>query len=83
MSDTIYLDARDLAPPDPLMMALDGLEILSKGQRLVMTLAREPLTLYEKASAMGFGYETEFFDDGKVVVTLSHQDDCSYETKVE
>ncbi len=70
---TLYLDARGLEPPDPMVMALDNLEILKKGQKFIMTLGREPFPLYEKASSMGFEYQTEFYNDGRVEITFTHQ----------
>ena len=51
------LDVSDLPPPEPLERALDALDTLAAGDRLLLRLRREPFPLYEFLRGMGFRWE--------------------------
>lgn len=42
----IFLDLRDLLPPEPMERVLDALTMLQAGQRIRLLIGREPHPLY-------------------------------------
>lgn len=50
------LDARGLAPPEPMQRTLEALESLKHGERLRLLLHREPFPLYAILRERGFAH---------------------------
>jgi uncharacterized protein (DUF2249 family) len=53
----LLLDVADLPPPEPLERALDALASLSRGDRLLLRLRRQPFPLYDLLRQMGYRWE--------------------------
>lgn len=56
------LDLRGLPPPEPLERTLDGLNDLAPGDRLVVSLHRQPYPLYNLLGPMGYRWEATEVD---------------------
>lgn len=70
MPEPRLIDGRDLAPPEPLELALAELATLAPGEELVMLLRCEPLPLYAVLERNGFGYRTRLMPDGSNEVRI-------------
>lgn len=66
------IDARGLEPPEPFVLAMDALDRLPQGEKLLLLLYREPLPLYRALANNGFCHEAEHLADGTVEVLISH-----------
>lgn len=62
--DEILVDARWLAPPEPMEKALTALDLLRPGQRLRFLLHREPYPFYDLLNQQGYRHTTRPLDDG-------------------
>jgi uncharacterized protein (DUF2249 family) len=51
------LDVSDLPAPEPLERALDALDALAPGDRLLLRHRREPFPLYDFLRQMGYRWE--------------------------
>lgn len=58
------IDAREMAPPEPMVQTLDALETLPQGQQLVLLLNREPWPLYNLLQKDGYAWHCDFNPDG-------------------
>jgi hypothetical protein len=63
ISARVYVDVSDLAPPEPLALALEAAEGLMTGQFLHIHHWREPLLLYERLDGRGFSYDVRLGED--------------------
>jgi len=64
MPEPRLIDGRDLAPPEPLELALAELATLAPGEELVLLLRCEPLPLYSILERNGYGYRATLRPDG-------------------
>jgi hypothetical protein len=64
MPEPRVIDGRELAPPEPLELALAELATLGPGEELLMLLRCEPLPLYAILERNGFGYRAKLRPDG-------------------
>jgi uncharacterized protein (DUF2249 family) len=55
----LTLDVRDLEPPQPMVLVLERLETLARGETLEVLHDRRPLFLYPQLDARGFAHETD------------------------
>ncbi len=69
------LDARGWQPPEPMMRALEALELLPRGQKLVMLIHCEPRPLFRVLKNNGFDYRFKFIPEGHFEVTMWHAAD--------
>lgn len=69
------IDARGWQPPEPMVKALDTLERLPRGQRIVMLLHCEPRPLFRILKNNGFDYRCRFIPEGHFEVTIWHAAD--------
>ena len=59
------VDARFLAPPEPMERALEGLDRLENANDVMLLLLhREPFPLYDVLRRNGFEYQTSSTEDG-------------------
>ncbi len=58
------IDARWLAPPEPMELTLAALEVLEPGERLRLLIHREPHMLFPILEEWGYAYLTHANDDG-------------------
>jgi len=71
----LFLDVRDLEPPEPLVRALAEIEILADGQYLHMCHRREPCLLYANLEKRGFCYKTNARKSGNFEVFIWREND--------
>lgn len=55
---SLHLDARALAPPEPFVRTLEMLSGMKAGDRLHLTLRREPFPLYQFLQENGIAWDT-------------------------
>lgn len=63
MPPEFLLDARDLAPPEPLERVLAAMDLLAEGQYLRVRLRFEPFPLYALLEEYGFAWQTRSASD--------------------
>lgn len=68
----VTIDARRMEPPEPFVATMDALEVLPKGQTLLLILDREPHPLYKVLTKQGFSYEAEFSPEGRFDIYIRH-----------
>ena len=66
----VLVDARDLAPPEPMEKVMQALELLRPGQSIRMLLHREPFPLYPLLSDRGYRHDTRMEADGSYVILI-------------
>lgn len=71
----VWLDVRDLEPPEPMMRTLAALETLPAGHVLIHMNTRVPQFLLPMLVERGFVYEIEHLDSGNVLVRIRRADD--------
>lgn len=70
MSTELIVDARGLAPPEPMEKALAALTQLERGARLRLLIHREPMPLYRILQNNGYRWRTLPQDDGTYEITI-------------
>jgi len=71
----VWLDVRDLEPPEPMMRTLAALETLPAAHVLVHMNTRVPQFLLPMLVERGFVYEIEHLDSGNVLVRIQRAND--------
>lgn len=66
----LILDARDMAPPEPMERTLEALDALQPGQRLRVLLPREPFPLYGILGRNGYHHQAEPQPDGHFAIVI-------------
>lgn len=66
------IDARWLAPPEPMELTLAALEVLGPGERLRLLIHREPHMLFSILQEWGYDYLTNANDDGSYDILIWH-----------
>ena len=69
------IDARGWEPPQPMMRALDTLERLPRGKKVIMLLHCEPRPLFRILKNNSFDYRCRFVPDGHFEITIWHYAD--------
>ena len=64
------VDARWLAPPEPMELTLAALEVLGPGEHLRLLIHREPCMLFPILDEWGYGYQTQANDDGSYEILI-------------
>jgi hypothetical protein len=64
------VDARWLAPPEPLELTIAALEALGAGEQLRLLIHREPHMLFAILEEWGYGYRTQAKDDGSYEILI-------------
>lgn len=62
--EEVLIDARGLAPPEPLELTIAGLEKLLPAQKLRLLIHRDPTMLYSILRDWGYSWQTEAWNDG-------------------
>lgn len=74
---TVYqFDTSRCGPPEPMVNAMAGLQLLDKNAKLVMINHKAPGGLFPKIEA-DFDYEVTELDDGKVRVEFRKKSDAA------
>lgn len=64
------LDARSMAPPEPMERTLEALDELLPGQRLRLLLPREPYPLYGILDRNGYRHQSEPQPEGHFAILI-------------
>lgn len=76
---TYTFDTSRCGPPEPMINAMVGLQLLDKDSQLVMINHKSPKGLFPKIEA-DFEYSEEFLEDGKAKVIFTKKDDAKNST---
>ncbi len=68
------IDARDLAPPEPMELTLCALDEIGRGDEIVLLLYRQPTPLYAILREHGFTHNTVSQPDGTFEIHIKHAD---------
>ena len=68
----VEIDARDLEPPQPMVVILEALEDLAKDAELRARTARRPVHLHPQLAARGFRGESVEQPDGSFITIIRH-----------
>ena len=71
----IRIDARGLAPPEPMEKVMHTLALLRPGQSIRLLLHREPFPLYPLLAERAYRHETWMEADGSYVILISASDE--------
>lgn len=74
-----YFDTSKCTPPDPMVNAMAGLQLLDNKSSLIMINHKAPAGLFPKIQDE-FNYEVEDIDDGRVKVVFTKKDNSSGKT---
>jgi len=66
------VDGRELLPPEPMTRTLAALQLLPRGEELVLLLYREPFPLYAVLARDGFTHRTQLAPDGTYSIHIRH-----------
>lgn len=69
----LVVDARQMEPPEPFVLTMDGLDTLKAGEKLLLLLYREPHPLYRVLLNNGYTYAAETQADGTVEILIWKQ----------
>jgi uncharacterized protein (DUF2249 family) len=70
MIEPLLVDARGLAPPEPMELTLSALDDLVEGQELLLLLYREPFPLYGILQRNGYSHRAQTTPDGTVHIYI-------------
>ncbi len=71
--DVIFLDVRDLEPPEPMVQTLEVLATMPRGKTLVQLNVRVPQFLLPKLDEQGFAYEIREQSSDLVRLFIRHK----------
>lgn len=74
-----YFDTSKCGPPDPMVNAMAGLQLLDENSKLVMLNHKAPGGLFPKVEN-DFNYEVEDLSDGNVKVVFTKKTDANGNT---
>lgn len=75
--EDILVDARGLAPPEPLERVLAALSRRKRNERVRLLLHREPFPLYDILRQMGLAHSTCLRPDGSYEILIHEPADES------
>lgn len=64
------IDAREMEPPEPMVLTLEALDTLGPDEKLLLILTREPYPLYRKLQTLGFTHQTEVTLQGTIEILI-------------
>ena len=67
---TQVIDAREMEPPEPMVLTLEALDTLGPDDRLLLILTREPYPLYRALQSRGFTHKTDITPQGTVEILM-------------
>lgn len=73
MKADIVVDGHNLEPPEPFVQAIEALDAIHPGQKLLLIVHREPFPLYRALDLNGFLWETGRSSDGAFEVLMWHK----------
>lgn len=65
------VDGRYMEPPGPFEAAMEMLDTLKDGEKMLLLLFREPHPLYRVLRQNGHSYETELLPDGTFEILIT------------
>jgi uncharacterized protein (DUF2249 family) len=73
----LTLDVRGLEPPQPMVLVLERLDTLARGETLEVLHDRRPIFLYPQLEARGFAHATDELRAGLVRIRIRHAEGAS------
>ena len=64
------VDGRNLEPPEPFVQAMDALDAITLGQKVMLILGREPHPLYRALELNGYAWRSSGLDDGTFEILM-------------
>lgn len=74
-----HFDTSKCTPPEPMLNAMLGLQLLDENSKLIMTNHRSPMGLFPKIEK-DFNYEITELEDGNVQVVFTKKHDAKNST---
>ena len=74
-----YFDTSECGPPEPLVNAMAGLQLLDKDSKLIMINHKPPMGLFPKIQ-QNFSYEIDELENGMHSVTFVSKNGSNKET---
>ena len=69
----IVVDARGLAPPEPLERVMSALCEIKSGDEVVLILEQEPFPLYRVLELNGYTHRSTPFPDGRFEILIQER----------
>lgn len=64
------IDAREMEPPEPMVLTLEAIDTLGPDEQLLLILTREPYPLYRALQSRGFNHKTDITPQGTVEILM-------------
>ena len=77
------VDARWLAPPEPMELTLEALNVLESGERLRLLIQRIPHLLFSILQEWGYDYQMHDCDDGSYEILIWYKGQDSTNSNAE
>ena len=74
-----YFDTSDYGPPEPMVNAMAGLQLIKENSKLVMINHKPPMGLFPKIQH-NYSYNIDELEDGRHMVTFSYKTGSSPKT---
>jgi len=74
-----YFDTSEVGPPEPMVNAMAGLQLLDKNSKLVMINHKPPMGLFPKIQ-QNYTYEIEEIEDGKHIIIFTYKSNTRQQT---
>ena len=74
-----YFDTSECGPPDPMVNAMAGLQLLDENSKLIMINHKPPMGLFPKIQ-QNYDYQIDELEDGKHSVTFSFKNGSKQQT---
>ena len=76
---TYYFDTSECGPPDPMVNAMAGLQLLDENSKLIMINHKPPMGLFPKIQ-QNYNYEINEIENGMHSVTFTFKSDSKPQT---
>lgn len=74
-----YFDTSQCPPPEPMINAMAGLQLLDKNKKLIMINHKPPMALFPRIQ-QNFNYKIEELEDGTHKIEFSYKNDTLNKT---
>ena len=71
-----YFDTSDYGPPEPMVNAMAGLQLLDENSKLIMINHKPPMGLFPKIQ-QNYSYDIDELEDGRHMVTFAYKEGSS------
>ncbi|MBU3013746.1 hypothetical protein KO488_03190 [Poseidonibacter lekithochrous] len=74
-----YFDTSEVGPPEPMVNAMAGLQLLDENSKLIMINHKPPMGLFPKIQ-QNYNYEIQEIEDGKHSVIFTYKNNTKPQT---